>query len=246
MRIVNLHHPEPIERALVGGKGEFLNRLCRAGFNVPSGYVVTTRVSDITVEIEKLIHEAYETLGSELVAVRSSAAAEDSIEHSWAGQFDTHLNVTKSELIDRIQEIWASSRSDRARNYATKAGIDPNQLSMAVVVQAMAEADIAGVMFTSNPVTGNHDQVVIEAAVGLGEDLVSGQITPDTYFVDKSNYEIIESNLQKDVLNAKQIRQLVQCANKIQSIFGPDLDVEWAITDNMLWLLQARPITGGI
>ncbi len=152
---------------------------------------------DVPAAMARQILDAYHRLGEELgtsgaaavpVAVRSSATAEDLPTASFAGQQDTYLNVRGADaLIERIKHCWASLWTARAVTYRSRQGFDHHQVYLAVVVQAMIESEVSGIMFTANPITGNRDEAVINASWGLGEAIVSGLVTPDTFTVRKSD-----------------------------------------------------------
>jgi pyruvate,water dikinase len=184
-----------------GGKGANLGELIRIGMPVPGGFVITTDAyASIPVAahdrdsyeharmprpLADAITEAYAALGGGPVAVRSSATAEDLPGAAFAGQQDTYLNVVgEGELLDAVRRCWGSLWTERAVAYRDRLGIEPAEVRIAVVVQRMVDADTAGVMFTANPVTGDRDQVVVEASAGLGEAVVSGLVTPDHYVLD--------------------------------------------------------------
>lgn len=202
------------------------------------------------------------------VAVRSSATAEDLPEASFAGQQDTYLNVRGEEaLLEAIKRCWASLWNARAMAYRARQGIDPAAVRLAVVVQPMVPADVAGVLFTVNPLTGNRDEVVINAAWGLGEAVVSGRVTPDTVLADKatgrvSHLEVgdkavmtvltargtaeapVDVQLRLEpVLTPEQIKELTRLSREIEGHFGSPQDIEWAIASGRLYILQSRPVT---
>ncbi|MFZ2429198.1 MAG: PEP/pyruvate-binding domain-containing protein, partial [Propioniciclava sp.] len=197
---------------LAGGKGANLGELTRAGFPVPPGYVVTTQAYDEYVDatgirpglltaqdaaatralfdapvpaaLADAIADAYRALGEGPVAVRSSATAEDLPDASFAGQQDTYLNIDgAAAVVDAVRRCWASLWTDRAVAYRARAGIDPATVSLAVVVQRLVDADAAGVLFTANPANGRRDEAVVNAAFGLGEAVVGGEVTPDEIVV---------------------------------------------------------------
>ncbi|MEV0230580.1 PEP/pyruvate-binding domain-containing protein, partial [Nonomuraea sp. NPDC050786] len=194
--------------ATVGGKGASLARLARAGLPVPGGFHITTGAyrafvsafgeeiahaeearglfagHDMPAEIAAEIRRAYEALGDDVaVAVRSSATAEDLPDMSFAGQQDTFLNVRGEALLDAVKRCWASLWNPRAIAYREQNGVPHDGVALAVVVQELVEAESAGVMFTADPVTGNRDEIVVNASWGLGEAVVGGQVTPDTVVV---------------------------------------------------------------
>lgn len=251
-----------------GGKAANLARAIDAGLPVPPGFVVSSEVcGKMTSKLSNEILKAYDNLGSHYVAVRSSAINEDGHEASWAGQLETYLNVDKPNLISRIEDCWTSTDSARAKAYAKHNKVSTKQL-VAVLVQAMLNPSVSGVAFSAHPVTQNDEQVVIEAVFGLGEALVSGAITPDTYVLNKSNFEQIETHLGPQTeqlvcgengssvwqpvllerqpqpkLNQKQLRAVAELTVRAEKFFGYPVDIEWAIDDNTLYLLQSRPIT---
>ena len=258
---------------LVGGKGLALGKLVQAGFPVPSGFVVTTeafgKFAGTTPDdsfIDRLL-TVFNELHLKRVAVRSSAIAEDSSSASWAGQLETYLNVDRDDLVEAIKKCWESINSKRAQRYAVKQNADKASLRVAVVVQAMVDSQVAGVMFTANPLTGNRDELMIEASYGLGEMIVQGEVTPDNYIVNKKNGEVVaktinqkdkmmlwregsnvvvsvpESQLNQQALPDGKISRLAKLGMKIEDYFGAPQDVEWCLQDSRLLIVQARPIT---
>jgi pyruvate,water dikinase len=228
------------------------------------------QVATIPSPIADAVALAYGRLGSDVpVAVRSSATAEDLPDASFAGQQDTYLNVIGGgAVLDAVRRCWASLWTDRAVVYRATHHIDPRAVRLAVVIQRMVEAEVAGVLFTANPVTGRRRQAVIDASPGLGEAVVSGAVNPDHFVVDTDRGEIVESRLgdkrlevvslpdggTKQVprsdgadeasLTDHQIRELAALGNRVESHYGAPQDTEWAIDrDGRLWLTQARPIT---
>src|SRR5215210_6324295 len=231
---------------------------------------VALLAAPVPQEITEAIGEAYRGLGDgdEPVAVRSSATAEDLPTASFAGQQDTYLNVVGTEaLVEAVRSCWASLWTDRAVSYRASNGIDHAGVRLAVAVQRMVEAEVAGVLFTANPLTGRRRQAVIDASPGLGEAVVSGAVNPDHFVVDTATGEIVERSLgDKRVairaeaggrtrrvelaengetsLTDAQIRALAKLGARVEAHYGEPQDTEWAIdTDGKLWLLQARPIT---
>ncbi|MBN1972031.1 MAG: hypothetical protein JW787_00210 [Sedimentisphaerales bacterium] len=215
------------------------------------------------------IEKHFKLLNCQSVAVRSSAAAEDLPGKSFAGQYETYLGIRDSvSCIEAVKKCWASLWLRRAFDYRRKNQIDSLQLDMAVIVQALIEADKSGVIFTADPITGRRETIVIEACFGLGEALVSGKVTPDRFLVDKKTKRlffltiaekkieyvpdkdggVIEKPVSNELsiahsLSLKQIKRLTKLAQKIETIFGCPQDIEWAIKDNRIWILQSRPIT---
>lgn len=225
----------------------------------------------IADEMASKILDAYHRLvgeGADAVAVRSSATAEDLPTASFAGQQETFLNIKGDKaLLDGIQRCWASLWSARALAYRDRQKIEPSNVSIAVVVQKLIPADSAGILFTANPVSGERDQLLINATWGLGEAIVGGLVTPDSIVVDKTAREIIfretaqkstmtvrtESGTEeRDVPSDQRNRQVLDDATAlaladlgilIESHYSMPMDIEWAIADGQIAILQARAIT---
>ena len=204
------------------------------------------------------------------VAVRSSANAEDLPDMSFAGQQDTYLNVRGGEqIVAAVRDCWASLWTPRAMSYRHEMGIEHDAVAMAVVVQLMVPSDVSGILFTANPATGERSEMIINASFGLGEAVVGGQVTPDTYTVDRQSMQAIdtiigakeqkivsdgdqgtrlediaESERGQSSLSDEAIRELVTLALKAEAHFGGvPQDIEWAYSDGKLYMLQSRPIT---
>jgi pyruvate,water dikinase len=207
-------------------------------------------------------------LDGEFFAVRSSATAEDSAVASWAGELDTFLNTQREQIIPNMKLCWASLFTPRAIFYRLENELREAQVSVAVVVQQMVASDVSGVCFTVHPVTKDPNHLIIEAGLGLGEAVVAGLITPDSYVVAKDSLAVIDSqiNLQRlmlkrgkngatqrheladnqggrQKLTPDQITELAQMAIAVERHYGFPVDIEWAIADSQLILTQARPIT---
>jgi len=203
-------------------------------------------VAPLADSVRRQIAAAYNTLGADIVAVRSSATAEDLPGHSFAGQYETILGVRSlEECLDAIKRCWASLWTERAYEYRRRNGIDHSQVEMAVIVQRQFEPDAAGVAFSLDPVKGSHSRIVIESCRGLGEALVSGNVQPDRILLAKENLKLIRQNLAGDSpsLDLKSARRLGRSVRHIERKLGCPQDIEWAIRDGTLWFLQARPIT---
>ncbi len=155
---------------------------------------------DLTNEIL----EAYDKLDVEFVAVRSSATAEDSDVASWAGELETYLNTDRDNVVERVKSCWSSLFTPRAIFYRHEKGLIDEHVSVAVVVQEMVQSYISGITFTVHPVTEDHNQMIIEAAYGLGEAIVGGLVTPDSYIVHKDDMSIFDINV------GHQTRQLIK------------------------------------
>lgn len=218
-------------------------------------------------EIESQVHSAWQSLGGQAVAVRSSATAEDLPELSFAGQQDTYLNITDGpDLLRAVIDCWSSLWTGRAIGYRLRNGIDQSSISLAVVVQRMVQSEVSGVLFTANPLTGKRTETVIDAAYGLGEALVSGLVEPDHFVVDSASGRVISSIVgSKKVsihsqaaggvirqegdsdsslcLGGDEIQQLAAAGRAIQAEYGSPQDIEWALAGGKLYILQARAIT---
>jgi phosphohistidine swiveling domain-containing protein len=200
----------------------------------------------LTSSLRDEVAAAYARLGAAVVAVRSSATAEDLPGHSFAGQYETILGVKSlEECLDAIRTCWASLWTQRAFEYRRRNGIDHQQVEMAVIVQQQIEPDAAGVAFSVDPVTGSRSRIVIESCRGLGEALVSGQVQPDRILLRKKNLEVIRQNFvaEEPSLALRPVRRLARSVRRIERRLGTPQDVEWAFRDGKLWFLQARPIT---
>ena len=229
--------------SLVGSKAASLGEMIQAGFPVPPGFVITTEAKGEINEEE--IFKAFDELKSDKVSVRSSGVTEDSSKASWAGQLETYLNVSREDLINKIQDCWNCVKSERVKTYAAGQNLSEDELLMAVVVQKMVDAKAAGVMFTVNPVTNDRNKITIESVLGLGEQLVQGSVTPDNFVVDKESGEINSKDLQgEQTIDDETVKRLVALGKKIEGHFRSPQDIEWAIDkQDKIWILQSRPIT---
>ena len=251
--------------------GELVTELADAdGPDLAAKARATLLAAPVPEDVTTQIREAYQRLGADVpVAVRSSATAEDLPYASFAGQQDTYLHIVGADAVaDAVRRCWASLWTERAVSYRTANGIDHGQVLIAVVVQRMVEADVAGVLFTANPVTGRRRQAVIDASPGLGESVVSGAVNPDRFTVDTVSGEILDRRLGDKrrlirslpgggtetvdlpdgsgtaCLSDDQIARLAAVGARVEEHFGRPQDIEWAIDPGgALWLTQARPIT---
>jgi len=224
----------------------------------------------VPAAVAAAVAAAYARLGADVpVAVRSSATAEDLPSASFAGQQDTYLNVVgASSVIDAVARCWASLWTDRAVVYRATNGIDHRAVYLAVVIQRMVDARVAGVLFTADPVAGRRRQAVIDASPGLGEAVVSGAVNPDHFVVDTATGSIVDRRLgdKRVVVRAlpgggvehittegatadacmsdDQVRALAALGDRVEAHYQAPQDTEWAIdAGGTLWLTQARPIT---
>lgn len=220
--------------------------------------------ADIEVEIEK----GFSELDAEFVAVRSSATSEDSAAAAWAGQLDSFLNTTKATLLENVKKCWASLFTPRAIFYRFEKGLHGTDISVAVVVQKMIQSEVSGIAFSVHPVTQDYDQLIIEAGFGLGEAIVSGSITPDSFVIEKSRWNLLDKNITvqdrglfrneggenewKDIptnkgelptLTDAEVIELAKLVVKIEQHYGFPVDVEWARENNQFYIVQSRPIT---
>ena len=250
----------------LGGKGASLDRLIRLGYRVPPGFCVTTAAFRADADAgDPLDAELAAALGAALdrlevvvtgvtgaparLAVRSSAIGEDGTAASFAGLHETELDVAPADVPAAIRRCWASLASAPAIAYRARRGLSPDDVAMAVVVQALVPADAAAVVFTRHPVTGREDQLVITAARGLGDAMVAGTMTPDTFVIDRATGGVVEfspgEGTGEPALQDAALSELVELSLAVERDFGRAVDIEAAITGEDWYLLQARPITTG-
>lgn len=254
---------------VVGGKGAALGELTRVdGVVVPGGFCVTTGAFrravagidldaapvDVRAAVEArpvpddlaaVIARAVAEHGADAAyAVRSSATAEDLPTASFAGQHDSFLAVTgAAAVVEHVRRCWASLFTDRAVAYRQRHGIDHREVAMAVVVQRMVPAQASGVLFTADPVTAHRRVASVEAVAGLGEDLVSGRVTPDVLTVRDGEVVTRTTAGAAPVLTDAEAVGLVALARRIEAHFGRPQDVEWCLVDGQAHVVQSRPIT---
>jgi phosphohistidine swiveling domain-containing protein len=268
------------ETAIVGGKAANLGRLARAGFPVPEGFVVTTRAylfaklnslsddvpAEMPPDVAEEIRNSYMAMGGGRVAVRSSATAEDTGAASMAGQYETFLDIEgETPLLEAVLRCWASIDAPRIRAYLQEHNIDHSCVAMAVVVQRLIPAEVAGVLFTSNPQNTRRREMLVEASWGLGEAVVSGRVQPDVLRVEQDTGRVIsatiadkrvrftpgtrgeqpveESYRRKSCLCGRDVHRLWELGMRAAEHFGTPQDIEWAIHAEQVYLLQSRPIT---
>src|SRR5581483_5582366 len=200
------------------------------------------------------------------VAVRSSATAEDSSVASWAGELETYLNVTEKNVIASVKKCWSSLFTPRAIFYRFEKKMHKIKVSVAVVVQKMVQSEISGISFTVHPVTKDRNQMVVEAGFGLGEAIVGGMITPDTYVIHKDDFSILDINVSeqsfaivktakgninkklskaagsKQKLTGKQIVEIAKICKHIEQHYKHPQDIEWAFEKNKFYITQSRQL----
>ncbi|HZO30436.1 MAG TPA: PEP/pyruvate-binding domain-containing protein [Chloroflexota bacterium] len=295
--IVWLGEPAAEDRSLVGGKVAPLSRLAEQ-YRVPPGFCLTTRAFEqasnsassrggqdaaedliLPDALRQQIVAAYQQLGAltgldqPAVAVRSSAVDEDSADTSFAGQHDTYLNVVGPEAIcEAVLRCWASAQAPRVLEYRRQHGLPTDGARIAVLVQQLVVADVSGIVFSANPLTGTRHEVVVNASWGLGESVVGGSVTPDTYVVsaspDRSGaWNVLQRGLaekcrmtvavvggtrevdvprllrSRPALCDEQIAEMASLARDLEQAMGWPVDLEVAFRDDRLYLLQCRPIT---
>ncbi len=279
-----LGQPDCHLRSRTGGKASQLSRLA-ADYRIPPGYCVTATAFEqwdtsaeqapgLPAELRAALLAAYAELGDLCgvseppVAVRSSSVVEDGSIFSFAGLYETVLNVVGGErLVDAVISCWASARSDRVLAYTSHNRLSASA-SMAVLVQELVAGDVAAVAFSVNPITGNADEVVINANWGLGASIVNGTVDPDSYTVRKSDFDITsravaekrlmtvplrgggiaevevqESRRKVTNLRHEQIREVARLAVDLEKSIGRPIEIEATYLNEKLNLLQCRPIT---
>lgn len=276
MNLLWLGDPKSFDVAVAGGKAANLSRLARLYHRVPDGFTIPVALFneahplEIRSEIEGAISDlmACHSLPELVAAVRSSAVDEDGEAASFAGQHETYLNIVGADsIIEAVTRCWESARSERALEYRRRQGLSVEGLHLAVLVQQLVASDVSAVVFSANPITGNRDEILINASWGLGESIVGGTVTPDTFVVRKSDLAItgrIIVNKQRmsvsvpggtrevDVprflrdqasLNDEQVIEMAQLTLTLEATMSYPVDMECAYAGGKLYLLQCRPIT---
>ena len=199
----------------------------------------------LTASLDRLDGAAsFGTDGPVRLAVRSSAVGEDGAFSSFAGMHDTELGLTRDDVEPAVRRCWSSLWSERAMGYRQRRGLPLDGGAMAVVVQALVPASAAAVVFTRHPVTGRADQILVNAVIGLGDSIVSGDVTPDMYVLEKDGLALCEREVAgQGALDDRQLRELTELSLHIEDRFGQPVDLEAAYADGLWYLLQARPIT---
>jgi pyruvate,water dikinase len=263
--------------AMVGGKAAGFAILAAAGLDFPDGVVLTAeahrharalgwRAGDrIPATTAAAVSDALALVSGDAFAVRSSAVAEDGISTSFAGQFETIVGVSRTDVAAAIAECWASAENGRALAYRTAARGDD---AMAVIVQPLVDADVSGVVATVDPITGDERTLFVNASFGLGEAVVSGLVTPDEYRIARADARVVAATIEAKeleivrgadgaleerplpierstaaALDARQLRALWHGALAAEAVLGRPADLEFAISDGRLFWLQCRPLT---
>jgi pyruvate,water dikinase len=271
-----LGHHECHDDEIVGGKAASLSRLA-AAHEVPAGFAVpalSPLATSMHPDLAGAIEAAYRALGERRdlrdlpVAVRSSAVDEDGVDSSFAGQHDTYLNVRGFDaVLDAVHRCVRSAASEEALAYRTQRGLAIEDVRIAVLIQELVPSDVSAVAFSANPVTGSRDEIMINANWGLGESIVGGAATPDTFVVTKDSFEVAWRDVahkermtvmaplgthdvdvphdlrSKASLVDAQILQIARLAMMLEEAAGWAVDIECAIASDVLYLLQCRPIT---
>jgi rifampicin phosphotransferase len=250
-----------LDAQIVGAKAATLSRLA-GRFRVPAGFCLDASVFDrlgsaldgdpsALAALRALVAQGHAELrartghGDPAVAVRSSAIGEDGGETSFAGQHETILDVRGADAIaDAVLACWRSASSDRAVAYRNEHGITAAP-RVGVLVQALVAADAAAIAFSADPVTGDRATIVIDACLGLGEQIASGTVTPDTYAVRKADVAVLKRTIagERSVLDDEQVREVARLALALEAESQAPVDVECAFAAGSLYLLQSRPIT---
>jgi rifampicin phosphotransferase len=261
---------------LLGGKGASLAALSLASLPVPEWFAIApdAQREGMTPELLADIAAALKPLSmngrDELVAVRSSAVEEDAEAQSFAGQFESYLFVAPRDVPDRVARVWDSAHAQRVAAYRKERGLESSSSQLAVIVQRMVDADVSGVAFSADPVSGRRGIAVVSAVYGVGTSLVSGDADADTYRVDRSGaiveraiadkrtahrravgdigegverVDVASEKANAPALSDTQVRELAALARRVEQLRGRPQDIEWAMRDDRIYLLQARPIT---
>ncbi len=229
--------------------------------------------AEMPTHIAEDILRQFKELNNKYVAVRSSATAEDGMDHAWAGQLESYLNTTEEDVLTKVKLCWSSLFTPRAIFYRFEKSLHSTKISVAVVVQKMVESEVSGIAFSVHPVTEDYNQLIIEAGFGLGEAIVSGSVTPDSYVVEKDPRNILDINIStqdralyrsekasiehgnnewktipepkasSQVLTEKQILELSEIILKIEDHYVFPCDIEWAFEEGKFYIVQSRPIT---
>lgn len=255
--VIPLEDPLCTQAVQVGHKAANLARMLAAGFPVPQAVVLTTeafeafasgdgqgasapRDGQAPPDLDGALRQALARFGDAPLAVRSSGVAEDLAGASFAGQYETVLDVRGPGAVhEAVRRCWASASGAHVSTYRAQQGAESG--SMAVLIQELIPADAAGVAFTANPVTGERSETVVSAVRGLGERLVSGHASPDEWIVRDG--QAICRAAPEEAVGAAEVKAVAELARRVEAHFGAPQDIEWAYRGGRLYLLQARPIT---
>ena len=279
--ILHFGDPACCDPDQVGGKAAHLSLLA-ADYRIPAGFCLTAAAYDpaqppdapLAEVITTEVAAAYQALSHDHgvpdlpVAVRSSALDEDGDLASFAGQHETELNLVGIEaVLGAVARCWASAGNERAFAYRKQQGLEIEGVRLAVLIQQLVLADTSAVVFSANPITGNRHEVVVTASWGLGESVVSGTVTPDTWVVRKADLTVKEERIgakermtlavsggtreaavprllrERASLNTAQVAELARLAVDLEEEMGRPVDIETAFAGELLYLLQCRPIT---
>ncbi|WP_144483644.1 PEP/pyruvate-binding domain-containing protein [Bacillus safensis] len=291
-----LFHAAEESASLAGAKGLNLIKLNNHGLPVPDGFIIKTnsfasflsyhnlqpaeqnlaqkiKEASFPSQMEAELLSSFQSLRKTYpsVAVRSSSVAEDLEGASFAGQYETYLNIkTNEEFLQAVKECWSSYFAARVTEYKEEMNENEEEMPlMAVVVQGLIHSDVSGVIFSENPVSGKTNEMMLTASYGLGEAIVSGLVTPDTFIVDKENFSIEKTLGAKELqivpfqegvmeqpvaeklagqfcLNDDQLKKITQITKQVEELYGHGVDIEFGIADGSFYLLQARPITAAL
>ena len=238
-----------------GGKADSLIQLRELGLPVPKFHIIPTSIfrearknkfqsipDSYSPEFQKIVDDFFQTP----VAVRSSASKEDGAQYSFAGLFETYLDQQgKEAILESVLKCWQSTNTERTKSYCDRNSMNVEELEMAVVVQEFINPDFAGVIFTANPITGNDQELIIEACPGSGEKLVSGLITPSRFLLNREHKNFITDIDDRMNIGVDEniLKKLQSLALMIQAKYGRPQDIEFAVKNNQIYILQSRPIT---
>jgi pyruvate,water dikinase len=276
LNLLWLGDPRSFDAAVVGGKAANLSRLARLYHRVPDGFSIPVTLMneahplELRGDIERAISDlmACHSLPELVTAVRSSAVDEDGAAASFAGQHETYLNIVGADsIVEAVARCWESARSERALAYRRRQGLSVDWIRVAVLVQQLVASDVSAVAFSANPVTGNRDEVIINASWGLGESIVGGTVTPDAFVVRRSDLGVTRRTIadkrtmtisvpggtrevvvprflrNESSLSEEQVIEVARLALSLETIMERPVDIECAYAAGELYLLQCRPIT---
>jgi len=251
-KIINFDQINDKHRELVGNKAFNLAKLNEFGFKTADFFVISNSLFHRAIEKralpidlqQEIINKLHESKATKF-AVRSSASCEDGKKSSFAGQFESFLSIPKHKVIRAAEDCFKAVFDERIGLYCSYHQVDPSEIKMAVIVQEMIEAQKGGVIFTHDVFNDDGDSLVIEAAQGLGEQVVSGSANADRLIFSKKKGNLIKSEPggKESVLTTGEAKDLFNLALQIETKFGQAQDIEWAIKDQQIYFLQTRTIT---